>query len=312
MGDQETQRLLAKLAEYNRHHEGKKRHLNSKMVNDRLVIEGLLQVYWGVKKPIQFKKGEAVMVRKKNHLADIINGFAEAGRSTEVDSRTLPAGGISSQETPASRPIQRERRGSLDDIDTGALAAAETVVKRGRKNKREIKKYNTIAYRGETATKKLKKRYTINGHFYNPKTSVFTPTHGTVTAVRVSSLLPVHDVIKLLLEKFKVENSPEEFALYIVKDNGETRKLEEADSPLITRVELGPDEDHIKLFIMEDSSQVITHEVAQYLNLPETVLLGIYKKFQEEEEKEVQRIKNWYVNYREALKRSMIDYQTYL
>ena len=36
------------------------------------------------------------------------------------------------------------------------------------------------------------------------QTSVFTPAHGTVTSVRVTSLVPAPEVIKLLLDKFKV------------------------------------------------------------------------------------------------------------
>ena len=36
------------------------------------------------------------------------------------------------------------------------------------------------------------------------QTSVFTPAHGTVTSVRVTSLVPTPEVIKSLLDKFKV------------------------------------------------------------------------------------------------------------
>lgn len=52
------------------------------------------------------------------------------------------------------------------------------------------------------------------------QTSVFTPPYGTPTSVRVTSLIPTPDVIKLMLDKFRVVNNPDEFSLYCVKDNG--------------------------------------------------------------------------------------------
>ncbi len=43
----------------------------------------------------------------------------------------------------------------------------------------------------------------VGVHF---QTSVFTPAHGTVTSVRVTSLVPAPEVINLLLDKFKVQD----------------------------------------------------------------------------------------------------------
>jgi Ras association domain-containing protein 2/4 len=67
---------------------------------------------------------------------------------------------------------------------------------------------------------KLKRRCSINGHFYNRETSFFTPPHGSQMSVWITSLVNTQEVINLLLEKYKVDSRPVNFALFIVRDNG--------------------------------------------------------------------------------------------
>jgi len=67
---------------------------------------------------------------------------------------------------------------------------------------------------------KLKRRCSINGHFYNRETSFFTPPHGSQMSVWITSLVNTQEVINLLLEKYKVDSKPVNFALFIVRDNG--------------------------------------------------------------------------------------------
>lgn len=68
-------------------------------------------------------------------------------------------------------------------------------------------------------------------------------------------------MINLLLEKYKVESRAENFALFIVRDNGEQKKLKDDDYPLVTRVILGPHEDIAKLFLMDgQQTQEIRYE----------------------------------------------------
>ncbi|RXM29743.1 Ras association domain-containing protein 6 [Acipenser ruthenus] len=50
-------------------------------------------------------------------------------------------------------------------------------------------------------------RCSINGHFYNYKTSVFTPIFGSVTNVRINTRMTTQEVIVQLLQKFKVINA---------------------------------------------------------------------------------------------------------
>lgn len=73
-------------------------------------------------------------------------------------------------------------------------------------------------------------------------------------SVWVTSLVSTQDVINLLLEKYKVESRPENFALFIVRDNGEQKRLKNDDYPLIARIMLGPHEDVARLFLMDSQS----------------------------------------------------------
>ncbi|RXM96815.1 Solute carrier family 23 member 2 [Acipenser ruthenus] len=67
------------------------------------------------------------------------------------------------------------------------------------------------------------------------ETAVFTPAFGSVTNVRINSSMTTPQVLKLLLNKFKIENSPDEFALYLVHTSGGLTECEEEDSPQLLR-----------------------------------------------------------------------------
>uniref|UniRef100_A0A182INJ1 Uncharacterized protein n=1 Tax=Anopheles atroparvus TaxID=41427 RepID=A0A182INJ1_ANOAO len=148
---------------------------------------------------------------------------------------------------------------------------------------------------------KLKRRCSINGHFYNRETSFFTPPHGSQMNVWVTSLVSTHEVINLLLEKYKVESRAENFALFIVRDNGEQKKLKEDDYPLVTRVILGPHEDIAKLFLMDGQLTQEISEVAQFLNLSIPECRAILGRFHEEEQRELHRIRLKFAELRKRI-----------
>ncbi|XP_072397891.1 uncharacterized protein Rassf [Diabrotica undecimpunctata] len=160
-------------------------------------------------------------------------------------------------------------------------------------------------YKGSTAIKrrpgkrlsrsKVKRRCSINGHFYDRETSFFTPPHGSQMSVWVTSLVNTNEVINLLLEKYKVESDAQNFALFVVRDNGEQRRLKEDEYPLLARVLLGPHEDVVKLYLMDShSTPEVSCEVAQFLNLTLAECRAILSQYYSQEEREVARIKQKY------------------
>ncbi|KAJ8962231.1 hypothetical protein NQ318_018203 [Aromia moschata] len=114
-------------------------------------------------------------------------------------------------------------------------------------------------------------------------------------SVWVTSLVSTNEVINLLLEKYKVESDSQNFALFIVRDNGEQRRLKEDEYPLLSRVLLGPHEDVVKLYLMDShSTPEVSSEVAQFLNLSLVECRAILGQYYSQEEREVARIKEKY------------------
>jgi Ras association domain-containing protein 2/4 len=70
-------------------------------------------------------------------------------------------------------------------------------------------------------------------------------------SVYATSLLNSQEIINLVMDKYKIESKAENFALFIVRDNGEQKKLTNEEFPLVTRVLMGPHEDVARLFLMD-------------------------------------------------------------
>ncbi|KAB0800663.1 hypothetical protein PPYR_06402 [Photinus pyralis] len=150
---------------------------------------------------------------------------------------------------------------------------------------------------------KLKRRCSINGHFYNRETSFFTPPHGSQMSVWITSLVSTQDVINLILEKYKVESDPVNFALFIVHDNGEQRRLKDDDYPLLERVLQGPHEDVVRLFLMDGhSTPEVSNEVAQFLNFSLAEMRAILNQYYVQEEREIARIQDKWFEMKRRIK----------
>lgn len=153
---------------------------------------------------------------------------------------------------------------------------------------------------------KLRRRCSINGHFYNRETSFFTPPHGSQMSVWVTSLVSTQEVINLMLDKYKVDAKPDNFALFIVRDNGEQRRLRDDEYPLEVRVVLGPHETVARLFLVDKlSTPEISSDVAQFLNLSIAECQGILQRYHYEEERQIALLKEKYKEMRRRIKQRM-------
>lgn len=259
--------FLSKLEFFNEVYDGKPEfQIQATGVNGQLVLDGQLRIYWGILHPILFKEKddelESILSQRHSYSPDVINChvIGEEQNSPPVNN--------------GNWHVSPEYL--LDE--SGRLMYGNVVMRNNRKKRRSRKRLSII-----------------NGHIYNTETSVFKPYHGSVTSVTVTSVHSTDQVIKLLLDKFKVENNPIEFCLCAVKTSGETRKMTESDKPLLERVKYGPLEDDVKIFIIEKYRMIdINEEVAQFVNLPEAVLSGFLDKYTKDEEMELEMIKEKY------------------
>ncbi|KAK8750806.1 hypothetical protein OTU49_015009 [Cherax quadricarinatus] len=153
---------------------------------------------------------------------------------------------------------------------------------------------------------KLKRRCSINGHFYLRETSSFTPPHGSPCSVWVTSLVTAEEVLNMLLEKYRVEMSTRNFALFVIKDNGERRRIRDDEYPLITRVMLGPHEDVARVFIVDaQQTEEISPQVAQFLNLSLAECRAILRQYEQEELRQILAVKQKYEDMAFYIQRRM-------
>ncbi|XP_074648396.1 ras association domain-containing protein 2-like [Tubulanus polymorphus] len=256
---------------------GQSGQLSYKEVNGRLLFEGLLRLHWGVKKQIYLKQKDDIPVRRKSFVSQDDDDVSYLRKeSLENGNNGSPTSGSNTMKVKRS-------------VTSPASSQNGEVIRR--------------RYRTTNLTRNRKNRCSINGHLYDFQTSVFTPTYGSISSVRVTSANTVPEVIKTLLEKFKVINRPNEFGLFVVNKNGDIQPIHENQYPLLESVILGPNDVEAKVFIMEKNAlQEITQELANYVSLPEAMLEGFLNKFKLEEEAEIDKIKRRYAEIKEILK----------
>lgn len=274
--------LLSLLKTYNCYHEGKSFQLRHREEEGTLIIEGLLNIAWGLRRPIRLQMQDD---RERVHLPSatwVPERLSYPQKDSSPQDSKVPA------EEPSTQPANN---GEVSRDGSGPLQEEEEEVPQLMRTKSDascIIQRRCKSRAPSEAQKMRRHRFSINGHFYNHKTSVFTPAYGSVTNVRVNSTMTTQQVLTLLLNKFRVEDGPSEFALYTVHESGEQTKLKDCEYPLISRILHGPCEKIVKIFLMEaDLSEEVPHDVAQYIKFEMPVLDSFVEKLKEEEEREI-------------------------
>ncbi|NXU71035.1 RASF6 protein, partial [Oreotrochilus melanogaster] len=256
-------------------------------------IEGILSIFWGVRHPIRLKIQDekqipSFVTLKSTESEGLFSNKRGMTRWGEFDDLHHISGDTlkSTEEKP--------------DLEKG-FSCHERQSLQGRSG--EEQDCATLPRAGSTAAAALRRnrlpppartelethRFSINGHFYNYETSVFTPAFGSETKIRINSQMRTRQVIEQLLRKFKIENSPQEFALYIIHASGEKKQLRSGDVPLLHRLLQGPSEKIARFFLMDRDVEEISSDVAQYIQFHLPFLESILHRINEEEEQEIQQ-----------------------
>ncbi|NWV25124.1 RASF6 protein, partial [Origma solitaria] len=253
-------------------------------------IEGILSIFWGVRHPIRLKIQDEKQIPPFVTLKSTENvglfpskrGMTRWGEFDDlhhISGETLK----STEEQPdlkqsyESHMLKSRSKQELDCATLPRTSSDATAV-------RKRTKLPTI-----TRTEVETHRFSINGHFYNHETSVFTPAFGSETKIRINSQMRTRQVIEQLLRKFKIENSPHEFALYVIHASGEKKQLRSGDVPLLHRLLQGPSEKIAKFFLMDGDMEEISSDVAQYISFHLPFLESILHRINEEEDREIQQ-----------------------
>ncbi|XP_068021830.1 ras association domain-containing protein 6 isoform X2 [Melanerpes formicivorus] len=173
----------------------------------RPFVEGLLSISWGVRHPIRLK------IQDEKQLPSFVTLKAAEGRRHFPAKRGMTRWGEfddlhhisgdtvkAAEQEPAlgtSHPCYQSltlQPQSRQEQDCATLPRARSEAAALRRRTRAP----TIARREEETH-----RFSINGHFYNYETSVFTPAFGSETKIRINSQMRTRQVIEQLLRKFK-------------------------------------------------------------------------------------------------------------
>ncbi|XP_048419347.2 ras association domain-containing protein 4a isoform X2 [Stegostoma tigrinum] len=285
--------LLMLLKTYNCYQEGKSFQLRHREDEAQLIIEGLLNISWGLRRPIRLQMHDdnerMCFSGSKLLRSGLQTGLCKKGTPQTLANNSSPE--AAKESTSKDDLPQNMSSSSIADSETNNSEDEVPQLMRTKSDASSlIQRRSKCRTLGENQRIK-RHRFSINGHFYNHKTSVFTPAYGSVTNVRVNSSMNTSQVLNLLLNKFRVENTADEFALYVVHESGERSKLKDSEYPLISRILHGPCEKIARIFLMEkDLGEEVTYDVAQYIKFEMPVLDSFVEKLKEEEEREINKL----------------------
>ncbi|XP_016043851.1 ras association domain-containing protein 6 isoform X2 [Erinaceus europaeus] len=257
----------------------------------KLIVEGMLDISWGVKRPIQLKIQDEKQIPflkspdvfSKGRMARW-GEFDDLYHISELDRTRAPESeAVNFQEDYLSYHSNTLKLQADEEPDSPLLyrTMSEAALVRKKINLPRIDRMNRQHHRAS-----------INGHFYNHATSIFTPVFGSETKVRINSEMNTEEVIKQLLKKFKIENNAQDFALYIIFATGERKQLKKTDIPILHRLMQGPSKMNARIFLMEKDTEEISSDVAQYINFHFSLLESILQRLSEEESREIQRTRS--------------------
>uniref|UniRef100_A0A8C9KFZ3 Ras association domain family member 6 n=1 Tax=Panthera tigris altaica TaxID=74533 RepID=A0A8C9KFZ3_PANTA len=253
------EQLNSLLKTYNIFYENQKNlHILCGQTEDgKLIVEGMLDIFWGVKRPIQLKIQDEKQIPSYTRLKspDVFpkrgmtrwGEFDDLYRISELDRTQIPASkGTDSQEDYLSYPSSTLKAYADEEPESPLLyrtMSEATLVRKRMKPPMMDRK------------DRQKHRASINGHFYN----------------------------------HEIENSAQDFALYIIFATGERRRLKKTDVPLLHRLVQGPSKENARIFLMDKDEKEISSDVAQYINFHFPLLESILQRLNEEEKREIQR-----------------------
>ncbi|XP_072829349.1 ras association domain-containing protein 6 isoform X3 [Vicugna pacos] len=223
----------------------------------KLIVEGMLDIFWGVKRPIQLKIQDEKQIPSFTVLKspDVFSKrgmtrwgeFDDLYRISDLDRTQIPVSEVTgSQEDYSSYHSSTLKPPAGKEPESPLLyrTMSEATLVRKRMKLPMLDRKDRQTHRAS-----------INGHFYN----------------------------------HEIENSAQDFALYIIFATGEQKRLKKTDIPLLHRLLQGPSKENARIFLMDKDAEEISSDVAQYINFHFSLLESILQRLNEEEKREIQR-----------------------
>uniref|UniRef100_A0A8C4JS46 Ras association domain family member 2 n=1 Tax=Dromaius novaehollandiae TaxID=8790 RepID=A0A8C4JS46_DRONO len=257
--------LLLHLKTYNIYYEGQNLQLRHREEDGEFIVEGLLNISWGLRRPIRLQmQDDNQRIRPPPSSSSWHSGCNLGAHGSVLKPSTLPDIQVTEAEATAGETRRDARHPAAEELPQLMRTRSDVGVRR----------------RGSGRTageqRRLKRhRFSINGHFYNHKVSPLCKkikalqgaggdgARGRARATRAAPL--------------------------------SKQKLRATDYPLIARVLQGPCEQVARVFLMEkDQVEEVTYDVAQYIKFEMPVLKSFIQKLEEEEDREVKKLMRKY------------------
>lgn len=175
--------LLSLLKTYNCYHEGRSFQLRHREEEGTLIIEGLLNIAWGLRRPIRLQMQDD---RERVHLPSatwVPERLSYLQKDASPQDSKVPA------EEPSTQPANK---GEVSRDGSGPLQEEEEEVPQLMRTKSDasciIQRRCKSRAPGE-AQKIRRHRFSINGHFYNHKVKSLCPFLGSEAG---AGLIPQH------------------------------------------------------------------------------------------------------------------------
>ncbi|XP_078463511.1 LOW QUALITY PROTEIN: ras association domain-containing protein 2-like [Lampetra planeri] len=306
------QELLRSLETYNLYLGDRKAlHLTCHVDGDHVLVQGALAVTWALTRPIRLQLSDDLRSPTWLSLPPAANsGMSKGGRGMVrwdgfSDLNTVgetPEVAAAAAALPPPGPPRVPDPGP--DADVGALLRTRSDAAGVLRRQKGGRRRRGGGPPGSPGVEEH--RVSINGHFYDHQTAVFTPEFGCVTNVVISGHLTSDHVMLLLLQKFRIENAAHDFCFILQHSTGERRRLSPSERPLLVRLLQGPDERVARILIVEAvTHRDVTHQEAQFLGLDLPLLLVLVQRLEKEEEEAVERVRQRYRGFRSSIRRKM-------
>ncbi|CAF0839497.1 unnamed protein product [Brachionus calyciflorus] len=257
---------------FNKYNQSKFNQLKYKISPDENEIEisGFIKIHWNLKNPIKLSGSSSETLNEND--ADLYSSF----KATSI------------------KDLNQKKKAQVSFYDTLSKTDSKTAKSFFRNQTVKAKASST---RGSILTSEFLKV----DKSVKTEDEMFIPSYGSTSSICVDNKTTCLKAIKILLEKFHIRNSPEDYSLYKVYQSGEIRELNGEDNPLIQRLYMGPfNED--KLFIMEKGRCVnMDSDVMNLVTLPNALLNALIESSKREEIKEINEFKQKYKIFKDLL-----------
>ncbi|XP_013930456.1 PREDICTED: ras association domain-containing protein 2 isoform X4 [Thamnophis sirtalis] len=192
--------LLLHLKTYNLYYEGQNLQLRHREEEGEFIVEGSLNISWGLCRPIRLQmQDDNQRLRPPPSSSSWHSGCNLGTHGSVLKPTTLPDIQVTEAE-PTSEGDPTEEKAEDNEFKDQLEETPQLM-----RTRSDVGVRRRGNLRTPSDQRRIKRhRFSINGHFYNHKTSVFTPAYGSVTNVRINSTMTTPQVLKLLLNKFKV------------------------------------------------------------------------------------------------------------